>query len=598
MSYHLSNRDLNGYIHQTLTDAQRETMDRHLVKCPQCRARIEEVERWQRRISQDLTAELRQVKPSKKMSFSALTPGLNRARQVATLRFYTWQLFTNVVALLVIIVLSNWVFRTLQSDALWPNNDDDDKTKSQLLQAAWDDRDLFSNNVIASEQDALDQMDKATIYHLDLTIGSDLQHVRGRQEVRYTNQTAESLEELYFRLLPNAVGSSLVVTNVLVNDRPVTPLHEPPMDLRLSLPEKLVPGAQAIIQMDFDLNVSRTRQGLNGTLAAIDQVLTLAHFHPAVAVHQEGTWQLDQPAHGVGGFPENSFFLVRVTAPSNLILIASGVEVSRNVTNDTSGSQQVTTFVAGPINHFYLTASERYKAVLNQTVGETRVNSYANSEYLLQDAEEALGYAVAALELFNRQFGPYPYRELDIIGMPTLSLRQDGVSYPGIALIGLDRYDFGQQVVEATTVRGIAYQWFGRLVGPNILQEPWLAESVSEYAVLDYYGHTYGEEQALSMAQKWNNRWPKAYNLSIGLPAGVYTTHEYSGIMYGRGPLFLDILANKMGRDTFTAFLRDYYQTYKWGTATSAGFKQLANHHCKCDLSPLFMEWACNQPEK
>jgi hypothetical protein len=68
--------------------------------------------------------------------------------------------------------------------------------------------------------------------------------------------------------------------------------------------------------------------------------------------------------------------------------------------------------------------------------------------------------------------------------------------------------------------------------------------------------------------------------------------------MYGRGPLFLDILANKMGRDTFTAFLRDYYQTYKWDTATSTGFKQLANRHCECELSPLFVEWAYYQPEK
>jgi aminopeptidase N len=67
--------------------------------------------------------------------------------------------------------------------------------------------------------------------------------------------------------------------------------------------------------------------------------------------------------------------------------------------------------------------------------------------------------------------------------------------------------------------------------------------------------------------------------------------NEYGAIVYGRGPLFLTALADKMGQQAFDEFLRDYYQTHKWGIGTGETFKQLAEQHCQCDLTTLFEEW-------
>ena len=46
-----------------------------------------------------------------------------------------------------------------------------------------------------------------------------------------------------------------------------------------------------------------------------------------------------------------------------------------------------------------------------------------------------------------------------------------------------------------------------------------------------------------------------------------------------------------MGEETLNAFLRDYYQSNKWGIATGAALKALAEKHCDCDLTPLFADW-------
>ncbi|MFZ0544760.1 MAG: hypothetical protein WAM60_04955, partial [Candidatus Promineifilaceae bacterium] len=61
--------------------------------------------------------------------------------------------------------------------------------------------------------------------------------------------------------------------------------------------------------------------------------------------------------------------------------------------------------------------------------------------------------------------------------------------------------------------------------------------------------------------------------------------------IYGRGPLFFEALSDTIGEDTFNEFIRDYFQTYKWGIATGSDLKTLAEAHCGCDLSALFAEW-------
>ncbi len=79
-------------------------------------------------------------------------------------------------------------------------------------------------------------------------------------------------------------------------------------------------------------------------------------------------------------------------------------------------------------------------------------------------------------------------------------------------------------------------------------------------------------------------------DIPIGMPAEAYNGTDYGAIVYGRGPIFLNELAQEMGQDTFDAFLRDYSETFRWKIATSEDFQALAEKHCQCDLSPLFDE--------
>jgi aminopeptidase N len=266
------------------------------------------------------------------------------------------------------------------------------------------------------------------------------------------------------------------------------------------------------------------------------------------------------------------------------------------VSREETAEQQITTFAGGPMRDFYLAASDRYQ-VTSQTVGEVTVNSYAPAEYMLGSAT-ALGYAINAIESYSNHFASYSFTELDIVTTPTLAL---GIEYPGIIANRLAIYGTGdsssgtpnQILLESTTAHEVGHQWFYSLVGNDQLDEPWLDESLTQYATYLYFFDQYGQAGAQGFHQSLTGRWSNEDNadVPIGLPVSAYSGPEYGAIIYGRGPLFFEALAQTMGEEAFTTFLRDYTSIHKWGIATSDSLKEIAEAYCNCDLTPLFTEW-------
>lgn len=463
-----------------------------------------------------------------------------------------------------------------------------------LFDVAWDDRSDFRPGLVAAEQRVLEALPGASVYHLDLEIAADLVHLQGRQEVLYTNLEDRPLQEIYFRLFPNLADGATTVSNLTVNGQAVEPAYElRESAMRVPLSPALPPGWQVVLRLDFAVDVPSGGGGNYGTFIFKDDVLALAHFYPMISVYDDEGWNVEiAPESGDVVYADTSFYRVRVTAPAGLTVVASGVPVAEE---DAAGERTVT-FVAGPMRDFYLAASERYAAV-SRSVGETVVHSYTIPE-LAEGAELALGYAVDALESFNARFGPYPFTEFDLVSTPTLAL---GVEYPGIVVITQEVYDPSAEVggiaaplmMQATVAHEVAHQWWYSVVGNDQLDEPWLDEALAQYATWLYYFDAHGQIAAQGFRRSWDLRWQRVdrADIPIGLPVRAYSGREYGAIVYGRGPLFFEALADVMGDEAFDDFLRDYYQTYQWGIATTEGIRQAAERECACDLAPLFETW-------
>ncbi len=456
----------------------------------------------------------------------------------------------------------------------------------RLFDTAWDDRSIFALGLVKSEQSALQALPGASIYHIDLTLSDDLTRLKGREEVRYTNTEDVALEEVYFRLFPNLADGASQVSNVTVNGEPVQP-HFKLRNSAMSVPmaPALQPGEQVVIAMDFDVTVPTEPGGNYGTFAMTDGILALAHAYPMIAVYDQTGWNVEiAPQIGDVAYADSSYYLVRVNAPAGQRLLTSGREVDRQE----KGERQTTTFAAGPVRDFYLVSSDGFVEA-SRKVGETTIRAFAPAN--VKDVNETgLGFAAKAFETYSDLVGVYPFTELDVVGTPTLA---GGVEYPGLVVIALSLYDPSNNYFEAVAAHEVGHQWFYSTVGDDQVDEPWLDESLTQYLTLRYYGKLYGQSGYDGFRSYLNDRWHSVKNVDkpIGLPVAAYSEEEYSAIVYGKGPLFFEALAQKMGDARFDAFLKDYYQAFKYGNSTSKSLQQLAEKHCGCNLAPLFQEW-------
>jgi aminopeptidase N len=181
-----------------------------------------------------------------------------------------------------------------------------------------------------------------------------------------------------------------------------------------------------------------------------------------------------------------------------------------------------------------------------------------------------------------------------VASTPTLAL---GVEYPGIVVNALRLYEgenpFPPEVLESTTAHEVAHQWFYSTVGNDQLDEPWLDESLAQYATLRYYEDQYGPAGYAGFRDSLSGRWERVEEeaLPVGLPVAAYTPEEYGAIVYGRGALFFEALEEEIGDDDFVAFLTSYYESHTWGVATTESLRAAAEAACACDLGDLFAEW-------
>ena len=463
------------------------------------------------------------------------------------------------------------------------------------LAVEWDDREIFRAGLIPDEQAVLDDLDGASVYHIDLDIPDDLEIVQGHLEVQYTNREDEDLDVVYFRLYPNVSGGKITVSNVAVGGTAVETGEEYGKSaLRVPLPELLAVGETVLIRMDFIDELPREMGGNYGLFGFFDNVMVLDEFYPAIPAYDEEGWNVEvPPPAGDWTHFDVSFYVVNITAPSSLVLAASGMEVARSETDD----RQVVTLVAGPARDFYIAGSDDFIKV-SQQVGETTVNSYALSEWE-DGARLAMEIASNSIQVFSERIGAYPYTEFEVVSTPMLAL---GIEYPGITGITLLEYDLDSvlyglpagAMMESTVAHEVGHQWFYNAVGNDQVDEPWLDEAVVQYITSLYYLDHYGESAAESYRQGgWYSRWDRVdrADIPIGLPSGAYEDGDYVPAVYGRGPVFVQTLAEEMGQDNFDAFLRAYYQANKWGIAEGDVFRSMAEEQCGCDLEQLFVDW-------
>ena len=428
----------------------------------------------------------------------------------------------------------------------------------------------------------LAQQANAPRYEIELSFDADTHKITGQQTVRYVNQTTKPLSDLVLRLYPNTqyMGGKMTLAQVRLNEIKVLWAWSLPDQsaMRVLLPRSLQPSDALTLSLNFTIDVPAD-PGKAGylTFGEFDGLWALPNAYAMIALRDADGWRVD-PAPNFGDivFSEMALYRVRINAPSRYKIVATG-----SCTADGLNPFAITTCVAGPVRDFAIHLSESYEVAsttVSSILGEPiRLTSYFLPQHRTA-GQHALDIAANAIGSYEKRFGAYPYAELKLFATTTIA---GGIEYPNLAGVLYKFYERDDDYFEWLVAHEVAHQWWYNLVGSNPITEPWLDEALTQYSASLYMEDRYGMEAA----QKYRTRYftdrfatelKEKGDRRVGQPTSAFPRWSYFPIVYGKGPLFFDAVRKGSDDARFGAWLRKYYERFRYSTARANDLLQAA----------------------
>jgi len=374
------------------------------------------------------------------------------------------------------------------------------------------------------------------------------------------------------------LGSGITAATDVATGRALTVTVDPAdaSVVHIGLLADLAPGSRTEVRLSYHIDVPKGNDRLGWqTRPGGALIADLAIFYPVLAVFRDGGW-VTHPYYqgGESFYSECSDYVVRLTLPDDYVVVSTGDETK----TPASGGLATWTLTAGNVRDIAIQVGN-HLAVVTKDIGGLPVNSYydAGRDVSKQQAELSLAAAAVAIPAYTKNYGPYPYDELDIVMSDFVA---GGMEYPAFVRIATSFQDFipdGQTVaLRETVAHEIAHQWFYAVVGNDQYDEAWLDEGFASFAAdVDYLSlaTSAAKVKALFEDPAAPSQPPLILNQSIAALKESYP------LVYFRGALFLYDLRAAMGDQPFYDMMRDYYATNSFKVATTAGFVEVVDKH-------------------
>jgi aminopeptidase N len=229
-----------------------------------------------------------------------------------------------------------------------------------------------------------------------------------------------------------------------------------------------------------------------------------------------------------------------------------------------------------------------------------RTKSYV----FLQQAHmsEAVGEDVKlSLNFFRSTFGEPPVSRF----YATEILGGYGQAFPGLIHFSWVTYQgflLKKGEDEAFRSHEVAHQWWGLGVNPTSYHDAWLSEGFATFASWWYTEAILGDTAAVRRMIQWSRDALLARRKDSG-PVWLGTRlaegdqlPEYQLIAYDKGAWVLRMLHNVMfdpdsGDSRFRRMMRDFYDTYRDGQASTEDFQELVTRFMGMPMDGVFRSW-------
>ena len=389
--------------------------------------------------------------------------------------------------------------------------------------------------------------------------------------------------------------------------------------LVLTLPRPVAPGETVEVELEWRAQVPRTfaRTGHRG------DHFFFAHWYPAVGVFEATGWNCHQFQPSTEFYADYGVYDVELTLPERFVVGSTGREVETRREPDGSRTHR---FVQEDVHNFAWTASPDYLVRAERFavpgLPEVDLRLLLQPEHARQ-AERHFRATRAALELYGRWFGAYPYPQLTVVD-PAYESDFGGMEYPTLFTAGSRLFaPPAGGSPEGVTVHEAGHQFWYGLVGNNEFEHAWLDEGINTYATGRVLEETYGD---LAFVERYfrppgtklagflpvafgdlrRTRWVQGNRLdryrqwaSADVPAAPtwrYFPPAAAALTYNKTAIWLSTLERHLGWETMQRILSTFFARWRFRHPAPEDFFAVADEVSGQDLGWFFDQvWGGSQ---
>ncbi|WP_445710961.1 M1 family metallopeptidase [Flavobacterium sp.] len=480
-------------------------------------------------------------------------------------------------------------------------------------------------------------------YKMELDMNVKNYQYNGKQELVYTNNSADTLHKVFYHLYFNAFqpGSEMdsrlktiadpdkrMVKTFKVADKEVKESRISTLKpeeigylkiknfkqngadaktrvvgtvLEVTLNTPITPNQKTTFTLEFDgqvpLQVRRSGRNSEEGVA-----LSMTQWYPKMAEYDFEGWHADpyigREFHGVWGN-----FDVKINIDKNYTIGGTGYLQNKNEIGhgyqdkdvEVKHSRKTKTltwhFVAPNVHDFAWGADDNY--IHDITVGPNNVELhffYKNKAENLENWKKLQPKTAEILDYLNKSVGEYPYKQYSVI-----QGGDGGMEYAMCTLITGNR-SFGSLV--GVTAHEFAHSWFQHILASNESKHEWMDEGftsfISDLAMQNVLPSKTEEEENPFEGAYSNYRYlvKTGKEQPLSTHADRYDINMAYGISaYSKGEVFLAQLGYVIGVENLMKTIKRYYSDYKFTHPTPNDIKRTAEKISGANLDWYLVDW-------
>lgn len=491
---------------------------------------------------------------------------------------------------------------------------------------------LLSQNLPKSVNQAKWQQKVA--YNINVILDDSLNQLKGFETIQYTNNSPNSLTEIYMHLWPNGYrnrntafarqhlenGKSdfyfappeqrgwIDSLHFMVNGKSVKWQLTQDIDIALlNLNQPINPGQTVEISTPFVVKIP----GIFSRIGYDEGLYCITQWYPKPAVYDVNGWN-PMPYLDQGEFySEFGSFDVRITLPKNYVLAATGLvqeeseklwwlgrSADASLEHPSLNETKTLRFLQDSVHDFAWFCSKDFKVAHSEVPlnNGKKVDTWLFSKTQNRDGKlSGIEYINEAVTFYSEKVGNYPYALAQVVITPLKA--GGGMEYPTITNC--------QRIDKTIIVHEVGHNWFYGILGSNERDYPWMDESLNTY----YEGRNKSEtkksktgvstavtKKGFSISAENFNQEDLLFGYSCrknidqagNLNSVAYTDNNYGAIIYAKNPLAFGYLQSYLGNAIFDAMMQAYYENWKFKHPLPGDFRQHAEQFTVKNLSWFF----------